>query len=137
MFSTPGSSHIGYDFVSDPAMSNDWDCRDNDPIDPGDTDAQMWPTPSWHGTYVSSVLPSRRFSKFSGIAYNSSIFRVRLFAPGRCRTGHASDVADAIVWAVGDTIDGLQVNRACSSCSSIKICGKCWSCRCLEKGVDQ
>lgn len=49
----------GYDFVSDPDMSNDGDGRDGNPLDPGDADADSCPSSSWHGTYVSSVVSSR------------------------------------------------------------------------------
>ena len=112
----------GYDFVSNADLSNDGDGRDSAPADPGDADALLCPTSSWHGTYVSSVLASRRFSAFSGIAYNSTILNVRVL--GRCKTGYASDVADAIVWAVGGQINGLNNNPSPASVVSMSFSGR-------------
>jgi alpha-tubulin suppressor-like RCC1 family protein len=97
----------GYDFVSDGSISKDGDGRDSDYHDPGDADAQACPQQqgsSWHGTRVASVLAANH-SGFYGVAPAARIQPIRVL--GRCRTGYASDVADAIVWAAGGLIDGL------------------------------
>jgi hypothetical protein len=113
---------LGYDFISDPDVSNDGDGRDNNPLDPGDADAEICPgTSSWHGTYVSSVLAARRLDVFSGIAYNSTLLSMRVL--GRCRMGYALDVADAIVWAVGGHINGLLDNPAPARVVSMSFAG--------------
>jgi hypothetical protein len=101
----------GYDFVSDANMSKDGDGRDPNPMDPGDADEELCPSStsgSWHGTYVSSIVSAGRFEGFSGIAYNSTLLSMRVL--GKCKTGYASDVADALVWAVGGTIIGIGSN---------------------------
>ena len=101
----------GYDFISDDALSKDGDGRDSDFYDPGDFDAAFCPGQSggdsWHGTKVTSVLGAN-YSGFLGVAPAAYILPVRVL--GRCRTGYASDVADAIVWAAGGPIAGLETS---------------------------
>ena len=95
----------GYDFISDPFLSLDEDGRDADPTDPGDYGPEC-PVSSWHGTRVASVLAARHDTLgMKGVAQNITLLPVRVL--GECRTGYASDVADAIVWAAGGTINGV------------------------------
>lgn len=96
----------GYDFISDPEISNDEDGRDANPLDPGDFDCGG----GWHGTHVASIALADPMAEFSGLAYNASLLNVRVL--GKCKSGYASDVADALVWSVGGTINGLQRNAA-------------------------
>ena len=99
----------GYDFVSDEALSNDGDGRDPDYFDPGDADSTFCPGQpnSWHGSKVTSVLGAN-YSGFLGVAPGTYILPVRVL--GRCKTGYASDVADAIMWAAGGFIQGLNMS---------------------------
>ena len=97
----------GYDFISDPEMSLDSDGRDPDWYDPGDA-APDCPTPSWHGLQVTSVLAANGPDGFQGVSPGISVLPVRVL--GRCKTGYASDVADALVWAAGGQINGLPPN---------------------------
>jgi serine protease len=109
--SSSSSSRViqGYDFVSDASISHDGDGRDGNPLDPGDADPELCTSSSsWHGTYVSSVIASSTFPGFSGIAYNSTLLSMRVL--GKCKAGYASDVADALVWAVGGNIVGIENN---------------------------
>ena len=98
----------GYDFISDPILSLDEDGRDPDPTDPGDY-GPACPISSWHGTRVASILAARHDSVYTlgmrGVAQNLTLLPVRVL--GECRTGYASDVADAIVWAAGGNIIGV------------------------------
>lgn len=106
----------GYDFVSDPSMSRDGDGRDADWTDPGDWDPSIpscGAKSSWHGTMTGSLLAARPQVDgetgniaFSGVVPNATIMPVRVL--GACKTGYASDVADAIVWAAGGYIRGME-----------------------------
>jgi alpha-tubulin suppressor-like RCC1 family protein len=95
----------GFDFISDAGVSMDGDGRDTDYHDPGDTcdtgDLQQ----KWHGTKVASVLAAN-YSGFLGVAPQAFVMPVRVL--GKCGRGFASDVADAIVWAAGGEIQGLN-----------------------------
>ena len=96
----------GYDFISDADLSMDGDGRDSNSYDPGDSDPVQCPgDSSWHGTKVTSVLGAN-YSGFFGVAPAVNILPVRVL--GKCRTGYASDVADAIVWAAGGIINGME-----------------------------
>ncbi len=108
----------GYDFVSDKAISKDGDGSDADFYDPGDADEEACPGEhnSWHCTRVTSVLAAN-YSGFLRVAPRASIMPVRVL--GRCKTGFASDVADAIVWASGGEISGLLLTI--SEASSIQV----------------
>jgi len=108
----------GYDFITNTAMANDGNGRDNDASDPGD-----W-TPAgscssgmpardeasgWHGTHVAGTIAARanNGAGIAGIAYNARIVPARVL--GRCG-GYTSDIADAIVWASGGSVNGVPVN---------------------------
>jgi hypothetical protein len=95
----------GYDFISDPDLALDGDERDEDATDPGDYGPDC-PMSSWHGTRVASILAARHDYEgnlgMKGVAQNCTVMPVRVL--GECRTGYASDVADAIVWAAGGEI---------------------------------
>ena len=97
----------GYDFISDPDLAMDMDGRDAGYFDPGDGSETFCPgkPSSWHGSRVASVLAAN-FSGYLGASPGAYVMPVRVL--GRCGSGYASDVADAIVWAAGGTINGLD-----------------------------
>lgn len=106
----------GYDFVSDLAMANDGNGRDNSPLDPGDwvaADACGPGSPasdsSWHGTLVAGIAAAKgnNGQGIIGIAYGATVQPIRVL--GRCG-GYVSDLADAITWAAGGTVPGIPVN---------------------------
>lgn len=93
----------GWDMVTDPAMGNDGDGRDNNPDDPGDlcnpnvANAQD----SFHGTHVAGTIGAAASNNGAGVAggaWNVTIVPVR--ALGKCG-GRLSDINDAIRWAGG------------------------------------
>ncbi|MEL7454322.1 MAG: S8 family peptidase, partial [Pseudomonadota bacterium] len=93
----------GWDMVSDPAMGNDGDGRDNDPNDPGDLCNPNSPfaSDSYHGTHVAGTIGAAATNNTSGVAggaWNVTIVPVR--ALGKCG-GRLSDINDAIRWAGG------------------------------------
>lgn len=96
----------GYDFISDPDLAMDMDGRDAGYFDPGDGSEAFCPgkPSSWHGSRVASVLAAN-FSGYLGASPGAYVMPVRVL--GRCGSGYASDVADAIVWAAGGFINGL------------------------------
>ncbi|MGY0201775.1 S8 family peptidase [Leptothrix sp. BB-3] len=106
----------GYDFISSTAISNDGDGRDADASDPGDWNAAgdcgtgSTPSPSsWHGTHVAGTIAAVANNGIgvAGVAPGARILPLRVI--GRCG-GYTSDIADAIVWAVGGAVPGLPVN---------------------------
>ena len=105
----------GYDFISNEALSLDGDGRDSDWTDPGDANPPDCMQNSWHGTLVANVLaaaPELNGLGYSGKHPDATILPVRVL--GACKTGYASDVADAIVWAAGgriDSLDGMKPNK--------------------------
>lgn len=93
----------GWDMVTDPAMGNDGDGRDNNPDDPGDLCNPNRPgaRDSFHGTHVAGTIgaaASNNGAGVSGGAWNVTIVPVR--ALGKCG-GRLSDINDAIRWAGG------------------------------------
>lgn len=109
----------GYDFVSDPRMSNDGDGRDSDARDPGDwvTQAESQSTfpdcypedSSWHGTHVAGIIAAERNNRRGvvGIAPDVRVLGVR--ALGKCG-GRISDIADAVRWSAGGDVRGVPSN---------------------------
>lgn len=126
----------GYDFVSDEWLSLDGDERDPDATDPGDG-GEMCPLPSWHGTKVASVLAARHDNEWGlkGVAQNCSILPVR--AIGMCKMGYATDVTDAIVWAVGGTIDNVETNPNPARIISLSLAGRGECPDYMQSAVDQ
>jgi len=107
----------GYDFITDPAVSGrptservkgGWDlgdytaagqCGDGSPAS----------SSSWHGTHVSGTIAEVTNNGVggAGIAYDAKVVPVRVL--GHCG-GYTSDINDAIVWAAGGHIDGVEDN---------------------------
>ena len=111
----------GYDFISDPTYSLDGDGRDANWEDPGDMAAEC-PINSWHGLQVSSVLSASFNTKFHGVCVGCSLVVGRVL--GRCETGYASDVADAIVWVSGGQIDGMSSITTAANVISMSFAGR-------------
>ncbi|WP_144900400.1 S8 family peptidase, partial [Luteimonas cucumeris] len=98
----------GYDFIHDPVVGGDGDGRDADAHDPGDWyggDAS-----SWHGTHVAGTVAAvtNNGTGLAGVAYMAKVQPVRVLGHGG---GYTSDIADAIVWASGGTVDGVPANE--------------------------
>lgn len=105
----------GYDFISDEDNARDFTGRDDDPSDEGDwrlTDGECGPesksrNSTWHGTHVAGTIAAvtDNASGVAGVAYDAKILHARVL--GKCG-GSTSDIADAIVWASGDAVDGVD-----------------------------
>jgi len=100
----------GYDFISDPAISLDGDGRDADSEDPGDAAGPQCPRSSWHGSQMAYAIAGKHNSVpgLRSVAWNTTILPLRVL--GACSTGYANDVTDAIVWAAGGLINGMDQN---------------------------
>lgn len=123
----------GYDFISDPSLAMDGDGRDADFTDPGDS-GPACPVPSWHGTKVASVLAADH-AVFPGVAPNCTLLPVRVL--GMCRTGYASDVADAIVWASGGAVEGVPINPTPGRVVSMSFTGDADCPSYLQAAIDE
>jgi hypothetical protein len=111
----------GYDFVSSDDFDNDEDPgRDDDPSDPGDGAQDGNPNhdsavaecgesySSWHGTHVAGTIAAQaNVTGIAGIAPDITLLPVRVL--GQCG-GTDDDIADAIRWAAGLSVDGAPVN---------------------------
>ncbi|MFW7404673.1 MAG: S8 family peptidase, partial [Rothia mucilaginosa] len=106
----------GYDFITEPSIARDGNGRDSDPTDQGNweeagvCDAGSEASESnWHGTHVAGSIAAIMNNKrgIVGVAPNSKILPVR--ALGMCG-GYDSDIADAMVWAAGGTVEGVPAN---------------------------
>lgn len=110
----------GYDFISDAGVGNDGNGRDPDAADPGDwvsssdqygdfADCDRTDS-SWHGTHVNGIIAAERGNGRGvvGVAPDVRILAVRVL--GKCG-GFTSDIAAAIRWASGESVDGVPDNR--------------------------
>lgn len=110
----------GFDFIDDVEVANDGDGRDSDPSDPGDwitvgEDASGYfvgcgaGDSSWHGTHVAGTIGAAANNAvgIAGLNWNSKIQPIRVL--GKCG-GYDSDIADAIYWAAGGSVDGVPGN---------------------------
>jgi serine protease len=113
-------------------VSNDGDGRDADPSDPGDwvtaAEESQYPVAcrnstapsSWHGTHMAGIVAAqwgndvdtaintiRPGTRLAGIGPALRILPIR--ALGKCG-GTSSDVIDAMYWAVGLPVTGVQTN---------------------------
>ena len=122
--SLPLFQHIvpGFDFISDETYSMDGDGRDAIFTDPGDASPEC-PTNSWHGLQVTSVLAATPTEAlpFKGVCSECSVLPVRVL--GKCKTGYTSDVADALVWAVGGEITGVQAPQSSAGIITMSFTG--------------
>lgn len=107
----------GYDFVSDPLISNDGDGRDPDPTETYDA-ANNCLQSSFHGTKVASIIKGAPHS----VAPDVSIYMMRVL--GICGKGYAADVSDAIEWTTGGVINGMQNIRTPVKLLSLSFTGK-------------
>jgi serine protease len=78
-------------------------------VDPSDPTAPLPEPSSWHGTHVSGTIAelTNNGTGMAGSAFNAKVLPVR--ALGHCG-GFTSDIADAIEWASGGTVDGVPAN---------------------------
>lgn len=108
-----------YDFISQAAVSG----RATDGRAQGAWDLGDWSAPgqcsmddpgapsSWHGTHVAGTIAELANNGIGGVgvAYDAKVLPIRVL--GHCG-GLRSDIADAIEWASGGTVDGAPGTNA-------------------------
>ena len=106
----------GYDFITEPSIARDGNGRDADPTDQGNWEeagvcnaGSEASESNWHGTHVAGSIAAIMNNKrgIAGVAPNAKILPLR--ALGMCG-GYDSDIADAMVWAAGGTVEGVPAN---------------------------
>ncbi|MFJ5698430.1 S8 family serine peptidase [Arthrobacter sp. NPDC093139] len=106
----------GYDMISNSYAARDGDGRDANPQDEGDwTSAGQCfygsggGQSSWHGTHVAGTVAALTDNNqgVAGVAPEAKILPLR--ALGACG-GYTSDIADAIIWAAGGSVEGIPDN---------------------------
>jgi serine protease len=105
----------GYDFISSATNARDGNGRDANPQDQGDwflageCGSSTGSNSSWHGTHVAGTVAAIGNNNLgvAGVAYNAKVLPVRVL--GKCG-GTVSDIADAIVWASGGSVNGVPAN---------------------------
>lgn len=113
-----GQTVAGYDFVSNATYARDNNGRDADASDQGDWNtgvANECPFPtnqsssSWHGSHVAGTIGANTNNGKggAGISWNSKIQPIRALA--KCG-GTVSDIADGIMWASGESVNGVPNN---------------------------
>lgn len=104
----------GYDFITDAFISR----RETDERVPGAHDYGDWnddpaecdvSRSSFHGTHVAGTVAelTNNAMGMAGVAHDAKVLPVRVL--GRCG-GYLSDIADAVVWASGGSVDGVPAN---------------------------
>jgi serine protease len=146
---TPSGRFLpGYDFVSGnngatlPVnfVANDGDGRDSDPSDPGDwvtvAEKNQYPADcapgetapysasdsSWHGTHMAGIAAATANNAvgIAGIGWNVRLLPVR--ALGKCG-GDLDDIADALRWAAGLSVNGVPANPYPAQVISLSLGG--------------
>jgi serine protease len=120
----------GFDFISDPDVAGDGGGRDSDPTDTGDFTATnecgsgtAATSSSWHGTHVSGTIAAvtNNSQDVAGIAFDAKVQMLR--ALGRCG-GFTSDIADAMRWAAGGTVNGVPANATPARVINLSLGGE-------------
>jgi serine protease len=121
----------GYDFISDTFVANDGNGRDSSALDPGDWinpsecgpgDPATFEASSWHGTHVAGTVAALTNNSLgvAGVAFNARVVPARVL--GKCG-GFTSDIADAIIWSSGGTVNGVPANANPAKVISMSLGG--------------
>ncbi|MBU0483700.1 MAG: S8 family serine peptidase [Proteobacteria bacterium] len=96
----------GYDFVSDPTMSNDGNGIDSDPNDPGDN--SNLGSSSWHGTHVGGTVAAKtnNASGVAGVSWGAKLMPIRVLGIGG---GTNYDIREGVRFAAGLSNDSGTV----------------------------
>lgn len=126
-----GKLVAGYDFVSDSAIANDNDGRDDDPSDPGDwisladTRSSTFTgcsesSSSWHGTQTAGLIAAATNNGLgmAGLGRNVRVQPVRVL--GKC-FGYDDDIIAGMRWAAGLTVAGVPANPTPAQVISLSL----------------
>ena len=98
----------GVDMISDASIANDGDGRDNDGNDAGDNSCGSG-CHSHHGSHVAGTMgaDTDNGEMVAGITWAGGLLAVRVLGDGG---GSLSDIADGILWSVGEEVDEVTRN---------------------------
>lgn len=110
----------GIDLISDPAMAQDGDGRDEDPTDLGGDLPNG--RSSWHGTHVAGTVGAATHNEIgvAGVDWNARLQHVRVLGKGG---GTTFDIAAGMNWAVGGSVPGVRVNATPASVVNLSLGG--------------
>ncbi|MCC7070616.1 MAG: S8 family serine peptidase [Deltaproteobacteria bacterium] len=99
---------LGADLIDDPEVAKDGDGRDDDGDDVGDQ-ACGSDCHSFHGSHVAGTMGAvtDNGAMVAGVSWAGRIIPARALGAGG---GSLADIADAIEWAVGNDVDGVNGN---------------------------
>ncbi len=135
----------GYNFISDARYDRNRSGRGAGGSDPGNWTQAGDVCPSgvltsssdstWHGTHVAGIIGAKANNGYgmAGVAYNSKILPVRVL--GRCG-GQLSDIADAIVWSAGGTVEGVPPNATPAKVINLSLGGAGTCSRAYQDAID-
>lgn len=131
----------GYDFISDPNSARDGDGRDPHPNDEGDwfdegeCGQNSSSFSSWHGTHIAGVAAAESDNGIgiAGISPFSKIQPIRVL--GKCG-GVVSDLVDAIIWAAGGSVAGIDVNDKPADVINLSFTGRGQCSPVLQDAID-
>lgn len=94
----------GYDFITQPGISNDGDGRDSDPWD-------EVPATDYHGTHVAGTIgaASNNGVGMTGVDWHAKILPLRVLGVGG---GALSDIIDAMLWSVGASVPNVPFTNS-------------------------
>ena len=116
----------GYDMISDSDTARDGNGRDSDARDEGDYttfwDCVITSDSSWHGSHVAGIANAVTDNGIgiAGVAPNAKHQHIRSL--GAC-CGYLTDIADAVLWASGGSVNGASVNSTPSSVINLSLGG--------------
>ena len=121
----------GYDMITNDRTAGDTSPgRDDDPHDAGDgysagvcpNDPTNSRASSWHGTHVAGIAAASTNNGTGGAGTAPEAGLIPVRAMGKCG-GYASDIADAVVWAVGGSVPGIPDNPNPAKVVNMSISG--------------
>lgn len=111
-----GNAIAGYDFISDPAYSNDGNGYDSDPTD-------VVPADDFHGTHVAGTVAAiaNNGKGVAGVAPGAKVEPVRVLGVDG---GSEEDIVAAIRWAAGLSVAGAGINPTKADVINLSLGGR-------------
>jgi serine protease len=121
----------GYDFYSDAATSGDGDGRDPNPEDTA-------PGTDYHGSHVTGTVAAATNNNLgvAGVSWGARVVPIRALSGG---SGTLADVADALRWAAGLSVNGVPPNSNPAKVINMSLGGPvaCTSAPALQQAINE
>jgi serine protease len=121
----------GYDFYSDAATSGDGDGRDPNPEDTA-------PGTDYHGSHVTGTVAAATNNSLgvAGVSWGAQVVPIRALSGG---SGTLADVADALRWAAGLSVNGVPPNSNPAKVINMSLGGPvaCTSAPALQQAINE